>query len=301
MMRWLVAVAALLIVADVGAQQPTDEHGPIAICCFEPAPAGDRYFRTASPMTPGHLVLRVMLLGQYSREPLVLRDEADEKRSSIVSYQALMHLNASLSLFDRLSLHVDAPVAVAQNGDGPVVSGKVFALPSAPAIGDVRVGARGRIVGEPGGFFQLGVGSYVWFPSAGGGPGSYLGNGYVRSKPYVAMAGTALRFLWAVDLGVESRRRQQVLDVVQATMLTLRAANAVVLGKDRQVQLSMELAGSLTPEAPAERNTNAELLAGVRWRMSDDFIIGGAAGPGVLMGLGTPALRVVTSLAFSPR
>src|SRR5690606_20080905 len=85
----------------------------LALNRFDPAPAGDRMFGVQSPYAAGHLTPHVMLLADYAHNPLVLRTSADDSSlGSIVSDQLFLHLNGSLSLFHRLNINADLPVAL---------------------------------------------------------------------------------------------------------------------------------------------------------------------------------------------
>ncbi len=233
----------------------------------------------------------------YSHGAFVLRNgETDEVVSSVVEHQLLMHLDATMALARRLALNVSFPFALAQEGDDSAG----LASPSGAEVGDLRVGLRASLVGTPDGFFQLGMGAHIWLPTAPAGPGSFLGNGSVRAMPHLMASGVAKRFVWGLSAGIEFRKTQELLGVGQGSLLSLRLANGVLLGSEDQVQLSMEIAGALVPVDISERTTNGEVLAGVKWRFIDDFIVGAAAGPGVFSAVGTPDVRAVLSFAFSP-
>jgi hypothetical protein len=130
-------------------------------------------FGTPSPFAAGRLTPHLMLLGEYAHNPLVLRttrnDETTGTIGSIVGSQLFLHLNASLSLFNRFLINVDAPLAVFQAGDSPAgaAGGSMysFASPSKVQFGDLRAGLRFRILGDYHDIFQLAVGGYVWFPT----------------------------------------------------------------------------------------------------------------------------------------
>jgi OmpA-OmpF porin, OOP family len=260
------------------------------------APAGDRFFVTASPYAAGHMQLHASLLAEYRHDPLVLRN-GDEQVGSIVEHQLLAHLDVTLALLERLTFNVEAPFALAQYGDDPAG----FVSPSAAQIGDLRLGVRGSLVGEQSDFFQLALGAYFWAATAPSEPGSYLGSGAVRAKPYVSMGGHALRFVWGLELGPEFRESQDFLGVEQGTLLELGLANGVLLGADRRIQLSLELAGALTPADVRVVTTNFEALGGAKWRFTNDLVAAAAGGLGLFVsGIGTPDLRAMLGIAYTP-
>ncbi len=218
----------------------------------------------------------------------------------MVEQQLLLHLNATYSLLSRLAVNIDLPIALQQSGEDPSEGRTSFVSPRGAEVGDLRLGMRANLTGAPDDFFQLGIGASFWVPTASAEPGSYLGNGSIRGKPQLMLSGVALRFVWALDAGIEFRENQEVLGVRQGTLLTLKLANGVLLGADDQVQLSIELAGALVPIDISLRTTNFEALFGAKWRFADRFVVGGGVGPGIFPGLGTPDVRALLSMAYVP-
>src|SRR5436190_1595866 len=90
-------------VARAGAQEAT--HEGFALDKFQPAPAGDRMFGVQSPYAAGDLTPHLMILGDYAQDPLVLRTkDGNDDRGTIVGSQLLLHLSASMALWNRLTL-----------------------------------------------------------------------------------------------------------------------------------------------------------------------------------------------------
>ena len=163
-------VALVAATAALASPARAQTQPPLALDRFNPAPAGDRMFGVQSPFVAGDPGLHVMLLGDYAHNPLVLKTTNDNTRvSSIVSSQLFLHLNANLALWNRVALNIDVPVALLQDGDSSTVGGNAFQAPSSAQFGDLRAGARLRILGEYFDLFQLAVGGYVWFPTGGDG------------------------------------------------------------------------------------------------------------------------------------
>ena len=294
------ACAWLCIASETHAQIPVEEQPVIPLARFNPSWAGDRFFGTAAPYAAGHFTLHAGMFMEYAHDPYVIRrvtEEEPEFLGSVVEHQGLFHANATFSAFERLAVNVDLPIAV-QAGDDPTEGRTTFVSPSGASVGDLRLGLRANLTGGPEDFFQLGIGGTVWAPTAT--DGSYLGNGSVRGKPQIMASGVALRFVWGVEAGAEFRKRQEVLGVVQGTLLTLKLANGVLLGPEDQVQLSLELAGVLVPDDISERTTNFEALFGAKWRFVDDWVVGAGVGPGLFTGIGTPDVRAALSIFYTP-
>ncbi|HEU5075406.1 MAG TPA: porin, partial [Polyangiaceae bacterium] len=124
---------ALLLLFAARASAQAESQAPetqVALNRFEPAFAGDRMFGVASPFAPGDAQFHAGVFGDYAHDPLVLRaEDGDEQVGGVVSRQFFLHLNATLSLFHRLSFNVNAPLAVYQKGGDPEAGGFAYESP----------------------------------------------------------------------------------------------------------------------------------------------------------------------------
>lgn len=288
-------IAAFGIAASTLALAKPASADGLALSRFDPAPAGDRFFGVPSPYAAGPLTPHLMILGDYANNPLVLRSTNDAKVGSVVGGQLLLHLNGSFSLFDRLNINVDVPVAVLQNGDSP--RGE-FASPSGADFGDVRAGLRLRLLGEYDDWFQLAVGGYVWIPT--GADSSMVSDGKLRGMPQLIVGGRADRIVWAVAGGPELRPSQSYAGIAQGTMVKVGGGVAYLVDDARRLQIGPEVTVGLTTSDIQKRTTNAEALLGARYRFLEVMEAGLGAGPGITSGIGTPDFRAVFSVAFTP-
>ena len=290
------ATAALLGATPAHAQSP----GGIALNQLDPTPAGDTFFGVPSPSASGHLVPRAFAIFDYSVSPLTVSTGATT--SSIVSSQAFLHVGASLALFDRLLISAALPVAVVQSGDSPTIDGAKLTSPSSAAVGDLRLGARVRMLGEDNTPFQLGLGAYLFAPT--GPSDTFTGEGTLRLEPHLTVGGRLPRFVWSASIGVMLRGSNN------PSTLTYGAGAAASLFDDR-LQIGPEVFAS-TPlqEGFLEvsenklisrgRATNAELLLDVRGRLVSGLWIGAAAGPGLSSAIGTPVFRALGTIGWAP-
>ncbi len=290
----LVAAAATAAAAPASAQsQP-----PLALDRFTPAFAGDRMFGAPSPFVAGAPGLHVMVLGDYAHNPLVLKTESSNDRvSSVVSSQLFLHLNATLALWNRVAINIDLPVALLQDGEGGAVAGAALNAASGAQLGDLRVGARLRLFGDYHDIFQLAVGGYVWFPTGGDG---FVSDKKVRGLPQLILGGRADRFVWSFAAGPELRPTQNFGGIDQGTMLSWGGGIGFLLGEKRHLQIGPEFSAALTLGEVDKRTSNAEILLDARYRVIDDLEIGLGVGPGLSGGIGTPDLRGVLMVAYTP-
>ncbi|WP_437569667.1 OmpA family protein [Sorangium sp. So ce542] len=293
------ALAALAAVPALARAQdaPVKPDG-MALSRFVPAPAGDRMFSVPSPFAPGHLTPHVMLMADYASNPLVLRRARDGAEiGAVVSDQLTFRLNASLPLWNKVSLDLDAPLTALQSGENPNGGGREFASPSGAELGDLRLGARVQLYGTYHDPLQLAVGAYLWLPT--GAADSFVSDGSVRAMPYLAAGGRLDRLVWSSSVGTELRRSQSFGGVAQGTMLTL-GGGVGFLALDDRLQVGPELTTAMVLEDISSRSINAELLLDARYRFLPFLEAGVGVGPGLTSGIGTPDLRVVAMAAFTP-
>jgi OmpA-OmpF porin, OOP family len=294
----LLAAAVALLLARPSSAQSSGATGSLER--FHPAPAGDAMFGVASPSAGGHLVPRAAVIVDYASKPLSIQDGS--QRYAIVSNQLFLHLDVSLSLFDRLLISVDMPFALAQGGDSPTVAGVPFASPTTAQAGDLRLGARARLFGGYWDPFQVGVGGYVYVPTAPA--ASYAGDGAVRGEPQLVIGGRFQHFVYSASLGTMLRAS------THPSSFDAGVGAAVILG-DNLLQLGPELTVStpFSKDVLAKTNettitvasqTAAELLLGAKVRLLRSLVIGAGAGPGLTQGWGTPVFFAVGSVGYEP-
>lgn len=298
--RWAWGFAAALACAS--ASQGARAEGPLALDRFNPAPAGDRMFGVPSPYVAGDLTPHVMVLADYAHNPLVISHAKGlTDPGAIVGDQAFLHLNASFAMMKRVAVTVDLPFAIIQSGDSPTQDGVTYPSPSGAQLGDLRLGARFRMFGEYWDPLQLAVAAAVWLPTGAKGDGTYVSDGKARMMAELIAGGTALdRLVWAFAFGPEIRNQQGFRNVTQGTMLRWGAGLGILLGDERRVQLGPEVTLAVTPDEIQKKTTNAELLLGARYRFARDFEAGLGAGPGLSAGIGSPDVRGVAMLAYTP-
>lgn len=305
MLRTKTALATLFAIglgswSQVAAAQTTSGTvDGFAVERFSPAPAGDRFFGAPSAYAGGHLDVHVMLMGDYAARPLALaRPLGVGEVPAVVSDQLFMRLNGTLALWDRLQLNIDIPVAVFHDGDSPLKSGTQYTSPSDPAMGDLRFAARGTILGGYHDPLQLAVGANLWLPT--GDEEAFTGEGGVSVHPYAVLGGWSDRIVYSLAFGPKIAPSTLINDVEIGTQLIWQGGVAVRLGDERRVQLGPEIQIAITPENVRPRNTNGEILLGAKYRVIDDLEVGIGAGPGFTAGYGTPDVRGVASIAYTP-
>lgn len=275
----------------------------IALDRFDPAPAGDRLFGVASPYVAGHLLPHAMLLSDYAHNPLVLRSvTSDRSAGALVASQLIFHANVSLGLFHRINVNLDVPFALLQTGDSPTAGGVAYTSPGGMHVADLRIGLRYRFFGEHHDAFHVALGGYLWLPlgSSNRPAGAFVSDGKVRGRPELILGGHLDRLVWSLAMGPELRANQELATIDQGSMMRAAAGFGLRLLAERRLQIGPELSVAVSLKQPSRRTTNAEVLLGTRYRVSRGLEVGAAAGPGLSAGIGTPDLRAVVTVAYTP-
>ena len=299
--RILKLLAPLLTTLFLSSPAMAQEQPSLALNRFNPSWMGDRFFGVSSPYAAGHLTPHLGLILDYAHAPLVIVRQTptgDEAIGTVVEHQAFLHLNGTFSLWNRVALNVDLPIAVLQSGDDPTVAGTNFDSPSGADLGDLRLGLRLRLLGEHDDPFQVAVGGHVWAPTGNSGPGSFVSDGGLRGQPLLILGGRIGSFVYSADVGPELRPAQTFANVGQGTRLTWGTGAGVLLAEEK-LQVGLEVLGGIVMEDIQRRTSNVEVLLGGKYR-AGPIVLGLAAGPGLTSGIGTPDARVVLSAGFSP-
>lgn len=280
----------------------------VALNRFDPAPAGDRMFGVESPFAAGEATPHVALLVDYAHNPYTLRHGPGiDNKGSVVSDQFFMHLNASMSLLNRINLNFAVPAAMLQAGSDPTDGRQVYTSPRDGAFGDVRFGARVNLFGDYNAPFQLAVSGYLWLPS--GAKDLWVSDGKVRGQPNIVLGGRTSRIVWSFAGGVQFRPTQVIDTIQQGPQLHLGggigflfANGDVQIGPEVKAAIGLKKANAqVSGDNAFLKSTNAEVTLGGRYRIFDNFEVGVGVGSGLTSGLGTPDVRMIGMVAFTPK
>jgi outer membrane protein OmpA-like peptidoglycan-associated protein len=248
------------------------------------------------------------IAADYAREPLVLQNAVQEY-DRVVVYQTWLAAQASLSIAHRFLFHATVPFVLAEGGDPPPLSGATAPRPSGGVqFGDVRLGARYRFFRSSDDALSrvmLAVATTFWLPTASEG---YAGDGALRLGAGLVADGTSRRLYWAFNGGVRTRPSEQLAGGVPSrvgTALVFGLAGGFFADAGQQLALGAELLSDLPFGGDARlfdpRATVAHFLVTGHYRIKGGpFEIGASAGPGIGSGPGSPDLRVLALIGFSP-
>jgi outer membrane protein OmpA-like peptidoglycan-associated protein len=286
----IVALAALTTGPAVEAQ----ETG-VTLDQYRAAETSADGFAMSRPDDLGHLRFSAQLHLEYAYDPYEYQLNPDE---ALVEHQLAAHFAFALGLLDRLVIFAGLPATLLMTGDD--AAGR-FA-PEGGNVGDLYLGLRGRLRGDPDDVFAIGAQLTMTAPTANAAadPAVYSGDrtfsGHVELMAELRLRRVRLTF----DLGARFRDPVELPnDVTIGHELTYGAGLTVNI-VDRWLLGLLEIYGSSSfrnfaaPAAsPLEALLGAIVTIGHHWR------IGLAAGPGISRGYGTPDVRVVLNAGYT--
>ena len=288
------ACAAALAAAPVAAQEA------VTLDQYRPAPLGSDGFALSRPGDLGHLRGGLRLDFNYAMNPLVYEEDVGDSSTevgAIVKDQLALQLIGTLGLVDRLVLWVGLPVDLFMSGH----RFEGLPEPDGSRPGDLYLGIRGRIWGEPDELFGFGAQATVSAPLA------HASDDDVWFSGEQNFAGTAallaeLRWRYLVvtaNVGARFRQPSDVTttEVGQELLWGLGLTFPILPGT---LAVYLETYGATTFVVFGAREaTPVELLAGVRVWESHGLSVSAAAAAGVVRGYGAPDVRGVVSLSWT--
>ena len=293
------------LLAGAHAAAQTD---PVHLDQYRPAPSVDDGFAISRPDDRGHLLFGARLDLDYALNPLVAErtvGDASTEEGSVVEHQLAAHVNLSLGLFDRLVIFAGLPINLVQTGTafGPLPGG------DGPGLGDVFLGARGRLVGEPNDVFALGLQLLATFPTASAADAAqrYSGERGVTLHPSLLLELRPITWL-RVTGNLGARLRTESPSIVGNLTVGHELTWGVGLTAEAvEDLLSIYLEGwgsssfETFGQSGARESTPFEALLGARVQAFEGFEIGAGVGTGLSRGYGSPDFRGVFTVGYAMR
>jgi OmpA-OmpF porin, OOP family len=297
--RWAACALALLALLPSSARA---QSAGFAINRFDPAERGSDWFAADSLDLRGHGRLMLGATGDFSEKPLVLYNRDGDELKSIIEHQLFVHVGGSLVLWDRLRLGVNLPILAYQAGEGGTVQGTRFEATEGANVGDLRLGADVRLLGEYRSPFSLAAGVAVFAPT--GSQEAFAGDGKVRVLPRLLLGGDIGNLVYSAKLGVLYRANDAGFNGSTQGTEAVVAAAIGYRSNDGKLVLGPELFGSTVVTSGdaffSRRETPFELLFGAHYKVTDDVRLGAGVGPGLTRGFGAPQVRGLLSLEWAP-
>jgi outer membrane protein OmpA-like peptidoglycan-associated protein len=297
-----VGASAALVLLSISKPAAAQRTG-FAVDRFEPAERGSQFFVNDTLDFRGDLRPAFGAVGDYGYKPLVVYDPAGNERSAIVRHQLFAHIGGSLVLANRFRFGVNLPVALYQDGETTTVRvdgiNETFKAADKPAVGDLRLAADVRILGEYGDVFTLAGGIRAWLPT--GQRSQFTGDGSTRLAPQVMAAGDVGPLTYAARLSIVWRSRDDAYAGSSLGSEVLGSVGAGIKALDNKLVVGPEVfATSVFTNSDAffkTRGTPAEWLFGAHYDIGE-IRLGGGVGGGLTRGYGAPQIRGLLSVEY---
>ena len=125
------------------------------------------------------------------------------ERKLLVGDQLFVHVGGGVILGDRLRLALNLPITAYEKGEDARAIGTAFSAPSSAGVGDLRLSADFRLLGEYGDAFTAAIGVQAHLPT--GKRDDYTSDGKVRIVPRLMAAGDLGPFAYALKVGLQYR------------------------------------------------------------------------------------------------
>jgi OOP family OmpA-OmpF porin len=277
------------------------QNAGFAIDRFDPADRGSDWFAADSLDLRGHGRLILGATADWAEKPLVLYAPNGDEQQAIIKHQLFVHVGADVLLANRLRLGFNLPIALYQSGNSVNLAGTSFGSSNATTVGDLRLDADLRLVGEYRGPAELAIGVAAYLPT--GSKAAFTGDGKARVAPRLMLAGELGAFVYAARAGLEYRANDSGFAGAAAGSDAFVTAAAGLRLVDERLVLGPELYGSTNVTRSdslfARRTSPFEVLFGAHY-LVDSLRLGAGFGPGLTRGIGAPEFRGLFSLEYAP-
>jgi outer membrane protein OmpA-like peptidoglycan-associated protein len=263
---------------------------------FNPGAGSADILSVGSASMPGHLDTHVSLFSSYARDPLRLIAVGDSTQQyQLLHGQMLMHLGASIGLFDRFELGLTLPMLVAQSASqndllGPVVT-------PGDGIGDLRFVPKALLWSSQ--LLSVAFAAPLTLPTGRG--DAYLSHGSVTVTPEVRVESDALPVRLAASAGVVLRSARDFANLNVGNALTYGVGGELPFSFWRQNFSALAtVAGEAELQQSGSVERPMELLGALRWFLPGHFQFTVGGGPGLTDGYGTPRYRIFAGIGFDP-
>ena len=299
-------IALLVLSGGKAIAQTTLPQAPsVALDRFSPGEAGSEWFALDVLDLRGRGRWTASVVVDEAYRPLILRSTTGGADQAVVSDQLVTYLQGAVFLADRLRLALSLPLILVESGHPVVVGGVAYPQPEA-GVGDPRLGADVRLFGDEKGPLVGAAGLQVDVPIHLG-DRRYGRENDLRLDPHFALAGRlgpSGLLVYAGRVGLLAHLPRDLAGgIPRGTDLELAAAVGVRLWRD-QLLLGPEIYGGtmLDGNGPfATESSPLEVLLGCHYRNPNGFGAGVGLGAGLVQATGTPPLRVLLAVNFTPR
>jgi uncharacterized protein (TIGR03382 family) len=285
------AVLAVLTAAPARAQvtnSPVSEK--IDVQQYKPGPGSQDLLGLHSAKVGKHFQWSLGASVNYAKDPLTFSNpRTEEIVYRLVESQLTVDLMGSIALFDRFEVGLALPITSQSSQEAPQVAPLFEEGVSATGLGNLRVVPKLNLVSSGG--LYLGAALPIHIPTGGA---QFRGGAFTVQPRLLGEwnSGGGVRLL--ANVGLNLRPEEQVRNLVVGNELAYGVGAEVPFGK---LSAGGTFMGAMGLGQGAEERP-MELLATVKYRLSDAIAAHLGGGPGLSKGYGTPNFRVFAGLAW---
>lgn len=294
----LACCGGTLLPARASAQTALPVQTGYAADSLQVSERGSRWFVLDSLDFKGDGRLALGIVGAYGWRPLRLYRPDDQLARAVVRDQWVANFGASFFFADRVRIAVNVPLQLSADGRGTAVGGALQpAVSKDAAVGDVRLGADVRLLGEDGDAFTAAIGAQLFAPA--GSPEAYNGDGEPRVRPRLQAAGTLGAFVYGAAIGGHFRGRNERFGESNIGHEAWANLGAGLETSDKKSHVGVELYGHQVMEG-SPRTFPLEVLLGANHKITEDLRLGAAGAAGLSRGYGAASARALLLLEWVP-
>ncbi|MGE0549379.1 MAG: choice-of-anchor D domain-containing protein [Kofleriaceae bacterium] len=298
------AIVAIFVTTGVGVHSAHAQSSRnLDLSLFNPAPstAGNGFqVQPAEVGTNGAWIANALF--SYSTNPLVL-SYGDQPPHLAITRRTTIELGGAYAFLNRFEAGARLPMYV-QEGDDTMVG---VPPPSGTSRGDLTLHGKARLLTAA--RISLGVGLHATLPTAT--DGKFAGVNFPTARLLGLMTVVPTKRFWlSVNAGAVARKDAEFANIEQGSGFTGGAG--VSLRLFDSVVVTGEAFGEVIPFGkrmrPATGNSRGKLatltmfefLVGAQFQLERRISLGLAGGRGLNTGLGTPEVRGIAVLSFTP-
>jgi outer membrane protein OmpA-like peptidoglycan-associated protein len=278
----------------------------VALNRYVPAETVYDGFALSRPNDLGHGRIGVVLHLDYANDPLVLelqQGDSDSETAAVVSDQLAAHAGFAVGLWERLVLSAGFDVNLLMKGDTHTdpVGGQTTETADGTGLGDGRLGARVRLLGENEDIAGLALQLGLTLPLGDVKGGQrYSSDGSVTFVPELVFEVRPGPVRITANLGTRVRKDADLGtgDVIEDELLY--GLGATISVADDKLDLIVEGTGTTSLANFGDREGSPiELLGGGKYWVADGTALGLAASTGLQRGVGSPDFRIIAMFGWA--